>query len=181
MRHDVHAQARVLARRRRAVDRVLARRLLRRGDFTSREELEAESHRKQAQIEEEAAVNKYSSSVLPSPPANSTRPAWSLPTRPQVRGSAAGGISRPMTWICGPSSAGSRTRQSPRADLHARLLPHLDLRRTLAPVTYTERTGRTGTPSPPPGALRPPARPPAADPAGQPYRTSAPCWTTWPP
>ena len=43
-----------------------------------------------------------------SPPASSTRPPWSPPTRTSNTWNGTSGTSNPATWTCGPSSTGSR-------------------------------------------------------------------------
>jgi hypothetical protein len=57
------------------------------------------------------------------------------------------------------------------------------LRRTWAPLTFTDENPPRTTPSPPPGVRRPPRpRPPASTTRpGGPTAASAPCWSTWPP
>ena len=104
---------------------------------------------------------------------------------PQIRraGLPAHQIRRPGPAARLPPARG--TRQGPRADLHARLLPHLAPAPRLGPADL-HRPGparaRT-TPSPRPAAPRPPRpRPPTSTiRPGSPTAASAACSSTWPP
>jgi len=106
-------------------------------------------------------------SAPPVPPPNSTRPPWSPPTRTSNTpdGTSGTSIRRP-----GPAARlppARRTRQGPRADLHARLLPHLAPAPSLGPADLHRpepaRPGQPRRPRPPlrgrPGQGLRPARP----------------------
>ena len=70
--------------------------------------------RKQDQIDAEAALDGfYVCCAPPSPRTSSTRPPWRPPTRTSSTWSGTSGTSNPMTWTCGPSSAGLRNASRP--------------------------------------------------------------------
>ena len=69
--------------------------------------------RKQAQIDDEARLDGIYVIRTPSPPATSTPPAWSPPTRTSSTSSAISGTSNPTTWTCARSSTGSRNASRP--------------------------------------------------------------------
>ena len=85
----------------------------------------------------------------------------------RIRRDATPGTSNPTTWTYGPSPPARGTRQSPRADLHARLLPHLAPAPRPGPADLHRpgpaRPGQPGRPGPPlrgrPGQGLRPARP----------------------
>ena len=64
--------------------------------------------RKQAQIDDEARLDGIYVIRTPVPPATSTRPAWSPPTRTSSMSSATSGTSNPTTWTCARSSTAWR-------------------------------------------------------------------------
>ncbi len=104
---------------------------------------------------------------------------------PQIRGTGlpAHQIRRPGPAARLPPAGG--TRQGPRADLHARLLPDLAPAPRLGPADLHRpgpaRAGQPGHPGPP--RPRPPRpRPPASTTRpGSPTAASAACSSTWPP
>ena len=66
------------------------------------------TERRQDRIDAEAALDGFYVLRTPSPPASSTQPAWSLPTRTSNTWNGTSGTSNPTTWTCGPCSTGWR-------------------------------------------------------------------------
>ena len=104
---------------------------------------------------------------------------------PQIRGTGlpAHQIRRPGPAAGVPPARG--TRPGARADLHARLLPHLAPAPGLGPADLHRRRPRPPrtTPSPRPAAPQPPRprRHTSTTRPGSPTAASAACWSTWPP
>ena len=120
----------------------------------------------------------------PSPPPSWTAPPWSPPTRTSNTSSGTSATSKPTTWTCGRCSTGWKNASGARADLHARLLPHLAPAPGLGAIDLHRRE-----PAPAGNPVAPARRSAAAqakasrqhDPAGRPYPASAACSSTWPP
>ena len=115
----------------------------------------------------------------------STRPASWPPTRDWSALSATSAPSKPTIWTCAHLAPARRPRQSPRADLHARLLPHPAPPQSLGAAHLHRRapTPARELRSPRQDAQRPPkpGHPARPDPAGSASTASATSSPTWPP
>jgi hypothetical protein len=70
--------------------------------------------RRQAQIEEEAALDGFYVLRTPVPASQLDAPAWSPPTRTSNTSNATSATSRPTTWTCARSSTTSKNSSKPR-------------------------------------------------------------------
>ena len=140
--------------------------------------------RRQDQIDAEAALDGFYVLRTPVPASELGARRGGRLQEPQIRGAGLPPhqIRRPGPAAGVPPAGG--TRPGARADLHARLLPHLAPAPRLGAIYLhptRNRPPRT-TRSPPPAARRPPRpRPPASTTRpGSPTAASAACWSTWP-
>jgi hypothetical protein len=93
-------------------------------------------HRNQAQIDAESVFDGVRAlRTRPSQPAGSARVATVYNNLKHAERTS--GKSRPTMWTCSPSATTAKTRSKPRADLQARLLPHLAPSLHIGPLTFT--------------------------------------------